>query len=172
MVTFWRPSQRDTRISVSGSNCGGLSNPTCTQRRRIMAERVRIVDYYYVTSDDRPGEGAGVLSALKSARVNLLAVHAFPEGQRIQVDLVPSNPEALVKAARKAKLKLSRKKKAFLVTGDDKGGALTPILNQLAEAKVNVTALTALTGGSKRFGAIFWVNPRDMGRASKALGIK
>ncbi len=137
-----------------------------------MAERVRIVDYYYVTSDDRPGEGAGVLSALKSARVNLLAVHAFPEGQRIQVDLVPSNPEALVKAARKAKLKLSRKKKAFLVTGDDKVGALTPILNQLAEAKVNVTALTALTGGSKRFGAIFWVNPRDMGRASKALGIK
>ena len=109
---------------------------------------------------------------MKSARVNLLAVHAFPEGQRIQVDLVPSNPEALVKAARKAKLKLSRKKKAFLVTGDDKGGALTPILNQLAEAKVNVTALTALTGGSKRFGAIFWVNPRDMGRASKALGIK
>ena len=137
-----------------------------------MAERVRIVDYYYVTSDDRPGEGAGVLSALKSARVNLLAVHAFPDGQRIQVDLVPSNPEALVKAARKAKLKLSRKKKAFLVTGDDKVGALTPILNQLAEAKVNVTALTALTGGSKRFGAIFWVNPRDMGRASKALGIK
>ncbi len=137
-----------------------------------MAEHVRIVDYYYVTSDDRPGEGAGVLSALKSARVNLLAVHAFPEGQRIQVDLVPSNPEALVKAARKAKLKLSRKKKAFLVTGDDKVGALTPILNQLAEAKVNVTALTALTGGSKRFGAIFWVNPRDMGRASKALGIK
>ena len=137
-----------------------------------MAERVRIVDYYYVTSDDRPGEGAGVLSALKSARVNLLAVHAFPEGEGIQVDLVPSNPEALVKAARKAKFKLSRKKKAFLVTGDDKVGALVPILNQLAEANVNVTALTALTGGSKRFGAILWVNPRDMGRASRALGIK
>ena len=137
-----------------------------------MAERVRIVDYYYVTSDDRPGEGAGALSALKSARVNLLAVHAFPEGERIQVDLVPSNPEALVKAARKAKLKLSRKKKAFLVTGDDKAGALVPILNQLAEANVNVTAITAITGGSKRFGAIFWVNPRDMARASRALGIK
>ncbi len=136
-----------------------------------MAERIRVVDYYYVTSPDKPGEGAEVLSLFKGARVNLLAVHAFPQGRRVQVDLVPSNPAAFLRAARKAKLKLSGRKKAFLVTGDDRTGVLAGVLERLGEARVNVTALTALSAGKKRFGAIFWVKTADMRRASKALGV-
>ncbi len=136
-----------------------------------MAEKIQTVDYYYVTSADKPGEGAEVLSVFRDARVNLLAVHAFPQGRRIQVDIGPRNTAAFLRAARKAKLKLSGRKKAFLVTGTDRVGVLAGILGKLGEAKINVTAVTALCAGSRRFGAIFWVKPRDVRRASKALGI-
>jgi prephenate dehydratase len=68
------------------------------------------------------------------------------------------------------KLKLSLKKTGFLVQGDDKVGALTDILSKLAEARINVTALDAVTAGEGRFGAIFWVKPKDVAKTAKLLG--
>ena len=136
-----------------------------------MAETISSVDYYYLTSLDKPGEGAKILSVCREAGVNLLAVHAFPEGRRVQVDIVPEDGAAFLKLARKAKWKLSQKKKAFLVMGDDRVGVLAGILEKLAEAKINVTAVSALCAGSGRFGAILWVKTRELRRASKALGL-
>jgi hypothetical protein len=49
-------------------------------------------------------------------------------------------------------------------------GALTDTFTRLAEAKINVTASQAVTAGMGRFGAIFWVQPRDVGKAAKLLG--
>ena len=65
-----------------------------------MADTVRAVDYYYVTTSDRPGQGADLLSVFRDAGVNLLAVHAFPERRRVQVDLVPENARAFTAAIR------------------------------------------------------------------------
>ena len=135
-----------------------------------MADTVREVNYYYVTTSDRPGQGAAVLSVFRDAGVNLLAAHAFPSGRRAQIDLVPENARAFTAAARKAKLKLSPRKRAFLIEGADRVGAIAGILEKTAAAGVNVTAITAIAAGRKRFGAILWVKPKDQRKAAKALG--
>ena len=101
----------------------------------------------------------------------LLAVHAFPERRRVQIDLVPENARAFTAAARKAKLQLSPRKKAFLIEGADRVGALCPVLEKLGEAGVNVTAMTAISAGENRYGAILWVKPREQRKAAKALGL-
>jgi len=41
----------------------------------------------------------------------------------------------------------------------------------LAEAKINITAMEAVCAGQGRYGAIFWVKPRDVKKAVKALGL-
>ena len=135
-----------------------------------MADTVREVNYYYVTTSDRPGQGTAVLSVFRDAGVNLLAAHAFPSGRRAQIDLVPENARAFTAAARKAKLKLSPRKRAFLIKGADRVGAIAEILEKTAAAGVNVTAITAIAAGKGRFGAILWVKPKDQRKAAKALG--
>ena len=135
-----------------------------------MADEIRRVDYFYVQVPDRPGEGARALSTLKDAGVNLLAFTGFPEGRRAQLDFVPADAVAFRQAARKAGWKLTGPKKAFLIQGEDRVGAVADVLGKLAEANVNVTATEALCAGAGRYGAIVWVQSRDVARAAKVLG--
>jgi hypothetical protein len=137
-----------------------------------MAVKCRLVDYYAIRLPDRPGTGAAALGVLRRAGVALDAVHAFPDGSRTQMDLVPRSRRAFVRAARAGKLRPSRRKRALLVEGDDRTGVLAGILDQIAAAKVNVTAVTGLRAGKGRFGAILWVKPRDVARTRRALGLR
>jgi hypothetical protein len=57
----------------------------------------------------------------------------------------------------------------FLAQGDDRVGALTQILGKLAQAKINVVALDAVTAGKRRYGAMFWVKAKDVAKASRVL---
>ncbi len=136
-----------------------------------MPDVIRLVDYFYIETADRPGEGARALGALRDAGVHLAAFHAFPAGRRAQLDFVPSDPAALRAAARKARWTITGPKKAFVIEGEDRVGALVDYFSKLAEAKVNVTATSAVAAGAGRFGAILWVKPRDVRRAAKALGV-
>src|SRR5262249_54183097 len=61
-------------------------------RRWIMNETIRLADYFYLYSPQRPGEAAHVLGTLRDAGVNLVALSGFPQGRRAQVDLVPEDP--------------------------------------------------------------------------------
>ncbi len=135
-----------------------------------MAESIRQVDYYYAVTPNKAGEACRILDGLKAAGVNLLAFSGFPSGRRAQLDFIPENPAAFVRAARAAKLKLSPRKKGFLIQGDDRPGALCGILAELAKARINVTAVDAACAGGRRYGAILWVKPRDHKRAAKLLG--
>ena len=135
-----------------------------------MPDTIRLVDYFYIEAPDKPGEGARALSYLKEAGVNLLAVHAFPKGRRSQLDFVPSDPAAFKAAAKAAKWKVVGPKRALLLQGDDRVGALVEYAAKLAEAKINVTAVDALAVGAGRFAAIVWVKARDVKRAAKVLG--
>ncbi len=135
-----------------------------------MPDTIRVVDYYYTTTPDKPGEGAQQLRALRDARANLLALSAFPSQRKIQVDFVPSDPVSFVAAAKAAKIKLSRPKKAFLVQGDDRVGAIHDILAKLASAKINVTAVQGISAGGGRYGAILWVDQKNVKKAATALG--
>jgi hypothetical protein len=136
-----------------------------------MADKTRRIEYHYATVPDRPGEGKRVLSALKESNVNLLAYLGFPSGNgKAQLDLVPESAGALRKAAEKAGIKLSEPKKAFLVQGDDRPGAVADAVGKLADANVNVKSAAATVGGGK-YGLVIWVAPADYERAAKALGV-
>ncbi len=136
-----------------------------------MEDRVRKVDYFTMQVSDKPGEGARALNALREAGVNLLAFTGFPEGRRrAQLDFVAEDTAALKAAAKKVKMKLSPKKTAFLVQGEDRPGAIAEIMGRLADAKINITAIDGLCAGGGRFGAILWVKGPDLRKAAKVLG--
>ena len=135
-----------------------------------MADKVRRVDYFYAEVPDRAGEGFRILSAFKEAGVNLLSMTAFPIGDgRSQIDLVPEDPAALEKAARKAGIPLKAKKQALFVQGKDRAGAVADVAKKLADAGINVHAANAACGGTGGFGLIVWVRPADLDAAAKAL---
>lgn len=135
-----------------------------------MADTIQRVDYFYTMVPDKPGEAARRLGVLREAGVNLLAFSGFPEGRRGQLDFVPADAGAFRQAAKKAGWKLTGPKRAFLLQGDDRVGAVAETLGKLAEARINVTAIDALCAGAGRYGAILWVPQRDFARAAKALG--
>ena len=137
-----------------------------------MADTIRIVEYFYVQAPSKPGVGAGLLTELKNAGVNLVAFSGFPSGRGAQIDFVPEDPGAFRAAARKAKWKVVGPKRALLVEGDDRPGAVGGIMATLGDAKINVTAVDAVCAGAGRYGAILWVAPRDVTRAAKALGAR
>jgi hypothetical protein len=137
-----------------------------------MAQTLRKVGYFSVATPHTAGQGSRILAALRDAGVNLLAYNGFPDGRKAQLDFVPANPARFRAVARKLKLKLSPKKIAFLLQGDDKAGALTGVLSKLAKARVNITALEAVVAGKGRFGAILWVKPKTVAKTAKLLHAK
>jgi hypothetical protein len=130
---------------------------------------VRKASYYSMKIPQRPGSGAQLLAALKAAKVNLLAFTGFPEGGGAQVDFVPQDNAKFLKVARRAKLRISSRKTVFIARGDDRVGALTQVLGKLAKAKINLVALNAVTAGKRRYGAMFWVKPKDVAKAARLL---
>ncbi len=134
-----------------------------------MADTMRLVEYYYVMVPNKPGEGARLLDTLRQEGVNLLACSAFPEGRRWQVDFIPADAAAFRQAAKQAKWKLAGPKRGFLMQGADRVGAVADLLDRLAAAKINVTALDAVCADG-RFGVIFWVAPRDVKKTAALLG--
>lgn len=133
---------------------------------------IRKVDYFVARVGNRAGEGARLLKALKAQKINLLAFTGFPDGKTSQVDFVPEKPAAFRAAARKLGLKVDKSKTGFLAQGADRVGVIGDLMNRLAAAKINVTAIDAVSAGWKRFGAILWVKPKDVARAAKVLGAR
>ena len=136
-----------------------------------MKDQVYRAEYYITMADDKLGKGADPGKRLAQENVNLLSMHAFPTGDgKIQVDLVPEQPEQLTKAARKIGLTLNGPKIAFLIQGTDRAGALGEILGRLGSAGINVTATTGVACGGNRYGALLWVKPAEVEAASRVLG--
>src|SRR5258706_2677557 len=97
-----------------------------------MKDQTLRVEYYAVTTEDKPGVGADIGKKLAKENVNLLALQAFPSGPgKIQVDFVPENPELFTKTARKLGLPIGAPKAVFLAQGSDRAGALGELLDRL-----------------------------------------
>jgi hypothetical protein len=138
----------------------------------IVIGEIRRIDYYYASMPDKPGEAARVLSTLQHAGINLLGVSAFPHGaRRSQLDLIPEDSAAFIRAARNMGLTLSKKHSGFLIQGEDRPGAIAEITSKLADAKVNITSVQAFCAGSARCGGMLWVKAADLRKAAKALGV-
>jgi len=135
-----------------------------------MADTIRLVEYFYVMAPQKPGVGAALLTELQQSGVNLLAFSGFPSGRGAQVDFVPEDPASFRAVAKRARWKVKGPKRALLVTGDDRAGAVADIMKRLADAKINVTAVDAVCAGSGRYGVILWTSPTTIKRAASLLG--
>ncbi|MHC4708892.1 MAG: hypothetical protein ACYTA3_00310 [Planctomycetota bacterium] len=138
-----------------------------------MADRVRKVNYCYVTVPNRPGHAANVTGELRKAGVNLLALSAFPaKGGKSQVDIVAEKLAGVRSLAKQNGWRLSKIKKGFLVQGSDKVGAVSRHIEKLGARKINITAADAVAAGKGRYGMILWVKPKDYARAGRVLGAR
>jgi hypothetical protein len=138
-----------------------------------MSYSARKINYCYVTVGNRAGAAAGILNQIKSAGINLQAFSGFPGKQgKAQIDLVADKLAGIQKLARKNGWKLSKTKKAFLIQGPDKPGAVTEPIGKLAKQGINVTAAGAVAAGKGRYGMILWVKPKLYNRAARALKAK
>src|SRR3990172_10632911 len=117
---------------------------------------IRKADYYTMKVSQRPGAGAKLLAAMKAAGVNLLAFTGFPSGGGAQVDFIPENSVTFRQAAKKAGLRISKRKTVFLARGDDRVGALTGVLGRLPAAQINQVSPSPGTAGKRRYGLGFW----------------
>ena len=137
-----------------------------------MANIVRRVDYYYTEVSNRAGAGAKVLNAFEVAGVNLIVYNGFPISvQRAQLVFVPTDRDAFLTAAQKAGIKLVGPNIAFLVQGEDRVGAVADIVSKMGQARINITAIQAIASGEGRYGAILWVKPRNIDKATQKLGV-
>src|SRR5438876_4619505 len=137
-----------------------------------MSSNLRTIDYFYVMIPNTAGQGSRVLAALAAEGVNLLAFSGFPSGRKGQLDLIPEDSATFKRAAKKLKLELSPRKTGFLVQGEDRVGAMTSLLDTLAAAKINITAMDAVASGDGRFAAIFWVKREAVATTAKLIGAR
>lgn len=136
-----------------------------------MKDQVLRIEYFTLTTDDRPGVGADLGKRLAKENVNLLGVVEVPlQPGKVQVDLIPDNPESLSRAARKLNLRLSEPRIAFLTQGSDRPGAITELLETLGDHQINIRSLMAISAGGNRYGAIVFVEPAMIDEATKVLG--
>lgn len=137
-----------------------------------MAYSIRRVDYYYVTVKDEPGVAYEFLSQLADLGISLLAFTAIPIGPNSsQLTLFPESSINFQQKAKLAGLQYLGPHPAFLVSGDDKLGALVEVHDALYRARVNIYASNGVTAGKGNFGYLIFVRPEDYEHAAKALRI-
>lgn len=134
-----------------------------------MATTIRRTAYFSMQTPNRAGQGARLLKGLANEGVNLLAFTGFPSAGRAQVDFIPYDSAKFARAARKLGMKVSKKKTVFLAQGSDKTGAIAAICGKLAAAGISMVAMDAVAAGQGRYGAIFWVKPKDVAKAARIL---
>ena len=133
---------------------------------------IRKAAYFSMHTSNRAGVGARMLKGLCDEGVNLRAFTGFPNAGRAQVDFVPADTGKFLRAARKLGIKVGKRKTVFIAQGADKPGAIAAICAKLAEAGINLVAIDAVAAGAGRYGAMFWVKRKDVGRASRLLGAR
>jgi hypothetical protein len=136
-----------------------------------MADQVCRVNCYSVAVPNKVGTGACVLAGLKDAGVALVAFWGYPVGKgNARLEMIAGDAAALGKALRKAKLKVIQKQTAFMLHGDDRPGALGECMAKVSAAGVNLHAVQAVCAGEGHFGAVLFLDPKDVRKAGKALG--
>jgi hypothetical protein len=136
-----------------------------------MKDQVLRIEYFTLIADDRPGVGAELGRQMAKENVTLLGILEIPaQAGKVQIDLIPENPEALTRLAKKVGLKLSEPKLAFLLQGIDRPEAITEPLERLGNNGINVRSMIGINAGEKRYGSILFVDPNLIEKATQTLG--
>lgn len=135
-----------------------------------MADTVTTLANFGITVPNKIGEGAKVLAALTAAGVNMLGFWGYPvKGKKAQLDIAPADAKVFTKAAKKLGYEVGPKRTAFLVSGEDRPGAVAEALDKLAAAGISTYAAHAACAGEGRYGALIQVGEDDVKAAKKAL---
>jgi len=163
----WQLSRQQTLRTSQG----GARAQTGPRREEIeMISSVKDVEYYSIVVADKPGEARKLLEFLSEKSVNLLALTAFPVGGgESRIDFFPEDPSRLREAAEDAEVPMTGPRKAFLIQGEDKIGALYDFHLKLSNAGINVHASNGVVDGTGRFGYVIWVDDADHDEAAKVL---
>jgi hypothetical protein len=137
-----------------------------------MSVSIKVVEYFYLPVQDKPGEAYRLLAELARGEVNLLAFTATPMGaDYTQLVLFPESIDRLTRIAERGGFVLVGPHRAFLIQGDDRLGALVDIHEKLSGTGINVAASTGVTDGRGGYGYVVHVKSGDFDRAAQALGL-
>ncbi len=138
-----------------------------------MKDRIRVVNCYYATVKDRPGEASRLLEHISERGLSLTAFTAIPAGdEQTQICLVTEKPDELRAAVSDAGAALAGPQKGFLIQGDDRAGALHAYHLALANANINVYSSCGVCDGDGRFGFMLWVEAGDFEKAGGVFNIE
>jgi hypothetical protein len=119
---------------------------------------------------NRPGEAYRILQSLEEAGVNLVFFTAYPgPGDKAVVDLVVEDPSRFLAALEARSLPPVRRMPAFMISGPERLGGAAEVLRRLADARINVHAVSGTAQGSA-YGMVLWIPPSDFAAAEEALG--
>ncbi len=137
-----------------------------------MAVKVRLVDYFHLALQDRPGAAYGVLRGLKEQGVRMLAFHAYPTGPHTgQMVVFPEDAGVLVRAAESLGLQLSDPQQAFMAEADEAAELLESVHRPCAEAGINIYATQAMRGERGCFACLIYVRPGDVETMASVIGL-
>jgi hypothetical protein len=133
--------------------------------------KLKLVTYFKITLEDKPGTLLAVAKEMKSKNLGLLALWGYgtQPGQG-WLYCIPKNPDKFRNAYKPSGMQMEEGSGLFL-KGTDKTGALVKTLETIAKEGVNVMAIHAVAAGGN-YGSFIRVGPGDVEKTAKVLGAK
>ncbi len=126
------------------------------------------VTYFEVSGHDQPGETARFAKHMAEHEINLGAVLSFGVGRgNAEIIAIPHEPPLFRKAVKYTGW-MVREGTCFHLTGEDRAGALSETLDQIAQEGINLQAVYAI-GVGERYSAYFWCDEKDVEKIRKIL---
>lgn len=125
---------------------------------------------YSMSVVDRPGHLASLVRQFANQDVSLAGLWTFSIGEgKAWVIIVPEDP-ALFKKVTSALSIDSAEGTCFHVTGDNRIGALSQLLETIAQKGLNVHALDSIAVDNK-FGCYIWPENNEIEQVAEVLGL-